>query len=604
MNLAELDRAAEVFAGSHGPDGRHRGGVRRSSIPLTLDLAPRFEALRDAALTADPVLHEHITGELIASEIEIISGRGEDIHDALRRQRDRRRRLFAHARANDAALGATGTHPWADYRRQPIIDTEHYRRVEEGLQYVAWRNNTFSLHVHVGVRDADRAVRVCDRLRPVLPLLLALSANSPYVDGRPAGLHSARSQIFTRSFPRCGVPDVFGSWQAYRDYVAFLVETRSIVEFTQVWWSIRPHFSFGTVEVRICDAQSTAGESDALTELIVACVAQAARDVDDGVPHVDEAARPDRGEHVAGDPLRPRRPDDRHSPRRGVPGRARSAIACSSGRRRFAPSSVIEPALAAANGAQRQRRDDRGRHVDGGDLRERRPRDARHLLRGGSSMSTPDDTPQPASAEATGGPPPTEEELQAAWEEQLKNITVTDILVQTAVSLVNLAGRRLGLGPDGSQERDLERFATGSTRSAPSSRCSSGATSATLSSRCAMPSPSSSSSTPSSRQGGRRPPRSPCGAGCAAPAADRRAGSGQSAVGAGAMGRPGLASRRKSVACVSQLLSPRRPARPHDGAGSRIGRAGPQGTLTRGLCRGTQAPTGMSVFGWARIDCG
>ena len=111
------------------------------------------------------------------------------------------------------ALGATGTHPWADYREQPIIDTEHYRRVEEGLKYVAWRNNTFSLHVHLGVRDIDRAVRVCDRLRPVLPLLLAISANSPYLDGRDTGLHSARTQSFTKSFPRCGVPDAFGGWR-------------------------------------------------------------------------------------------------------------------------------------------------------------------------------------------------------------------------------------------------------------------------------------------------------------------------------------------------------------------------------------------------------
>jgi carboxylate-amine ligase len=145
--------------------------------------------------------------------------------------------------------------------------------------------------VHLGVRDLDRAVRVCDRLRPVLPLLLAISANSPYLDGRDTGLHSARSQSFTKSFPRCGVPDAFGGWRAYREYIEFLIRTRSIVEFTQIWWSVRPHFSFGTVEVRICDAQSTAAESDALAALMVACVAQAARDVDEGVPFTDPAPR-------------------------------------------------------------------------------------------------------------------------------------------------------------------------------------------------------------------------------------------------------------------------------------------------------------------------
>jgi carboxylate-amine ligase len=134
-------------------------------------------------------------------------------------------------------------------------------------------------------------VRVCDRLRPVLPLLLAVSANSPYLDGRDSGLHSARTQSFTRNFPRCGIPDAFGGWAPYRQYIEFLLRTRSIVEFTQVWWSVRPHFEFGTVEVRICDAQSTATESEALVALIVACVAQAMRDVDEQVPFDDPPPR-------------------------------------------------------------------------------------------------------------------------------------------------------------------------------------------------------------------------------------------------------------------------------------------------------------------------
>jgi glutamate---cysteine ligase / carboxylate-amine ligase len=259
--------------------------------PGTLDLVPRFEELRDAAAAGDPLLSEAIAGELISSEIEIRSGRGEDISDALARQREVRQRLFSLAAARGLALGATGTHPWADYRRQPNIDTEHYRRVVDGLQYVARRNNTFSMHVHVGVRGADRAVRVCDRLRPVLPLLLAISANSPYVDGLDAGLHSARSQTFTKSFPRCGIPDAFGTWPAFAEYVDFLIRTNSIVEYTQVWWSVRPHFTFGTVEVRICDAQATAHEAEALTALIVACVAQAARDEDERVPFADPAPR-------------------------------------------------------------------------------------------------------------------------------------------------------------------------------------------------------------------------------------------------------------------------------------------------------------------------
>src|SRR5690242_1586588 len=279
----DTDRAAEAFAAS---TDWTVGLEEEFAIldPESLDMVPRFEDLRDTAAADDPVLSESISGELISSEIEIRSGRGEDLHDALARQRDHRRRLFDLAARRGVLLGSTGTHPWADYREQPNIDTEHYRRVVDGLQYVARRNNTFSLHVHVGVQGADRAIRVCDRLRAVLPTLLAVSANSPYLDGRDAGLHSARSQSFTKSFPRCGIPDAYGSWDAYAKYIDFLVKTNSIVEYTQVWWSVRPHFSFGTVEVRICDAQGTAAESDGLAALIVACVAQAARDEDDGRP--------------------------------------------------------------------------------------------------------------------------------------------------------------------------------------------------------------------------------------------------------------------------------------------------------------------------------
>jgi carboxylate-amine ligase len=258
--------------------------------PVSFDLVPRYEELRDAAQD-DELLGTSVAGELIASEIEIRSGRGEGVHAAIAAQREMRRRLFALAGAHGVRLGATATHPWADYRQQQIIDTKHYHRVEDGLQYVARRNNTFSVHVHVGIRGADRAIKVCDRLRHVLPELLAISANSPFLEGSDSGLHSVRTQIFTKSFPRCGIPDPFGDWSAFAEYVDFLVSTRSIVEYTQVWWSVRPHLSFGTVEVRICDVQATAAESEGLVSLIVACVAQAAREVDEGRTPPDLPAR-------------------------------------------------------------------------------------------------------------------------------------------------------------------------------------------------------------------------------------------------------------------------------------------------------------------------
>jgi carboxylate-amine ligase len=350
----DTDRAAEAFAASTD----WTVGLEEEFAVLdadTLDLVPRFEELRDAADATDPVLAESISGELISSEIEIRSGRGEDLHDAVSRQRDVRRRLFDLAAARGVLLGSTGTHPWADYREQPNIDTEHYRRVVEGLQYVARRNNTFSLHVHVGVQGADRAIRVCDRLRPVLPTLLAASANSPYLDARDSGLHSARTQSFTKSFPRCGIPDAYGDWRTYAKYIDFLTRTHSIVEYTQVWWSVRPHFSFGTVEVRIADAQGTAGESEALAALIVAAVAQAARDEDEGRPFEDH-------------PRRVLEENLWRAIRFGMDGRL---IDLATMEEQPAPAAIadlltwtgpmraelgLDPALAALNGAQRQRR--------------------------------------------------------------------------------------------------------------------------------------------------------------------------------------------------------------------------------------------------------
>jgi glutamate---cysteine ligase / carboxylate-amine ligase len=279
--MLDMDRAREVFDDS---EDFTIGIEEEFQIldPETLDLVQRFEELRDAA-EADPPLAESITGELIASEIEIRSGKGATFADAVVQQQDARDRLFRLARERGVRLGATGTHPWSPWQEQRIIDTPHYRRREDWLKYVAWRNNTFSLHVHIGVRGADRAVAVCDHLRALLPDLLAVSANSPFLDGRDSGLHSARTQIFTRSFPRCGVHEPFGDWDTYADFANFLVGVNSIEEHTQLWWSVRPHHDFGTVEFRICDAQTRAEDSTALAGLIAACIAQAALDYDDGV---------------------------------------------------------------------------------------------------------------------------------------------------------------------------------------------------------------------------------------------------------------------------------------------------------------------------------
>ena len=258
--------------------------------PHSLELQPRFEDVYEAC-QRDEVLASSAAGELIASEIEIRSGRAETFAEALAMQRDRRDRLFALVEGMGLALGATGTHPWADYLDQRIIDTPHYSRLREELGWVAQRNNTWSLHLHMGIRGADRAIAVCDWLRELLPLLLAVSANSPFLDRRDTGLHTVRTEIFTRTFPRCGVPSPFHDWDSYARFVDMLGRTGTVVESTQLWWSVRPHHAFGTVEVRICDAQTRGDESFALAGLIAACIAQTALDYDE------------RGYDGAGSPL-------------------------------------------------------------------------------------------------------------------------------------------------------------------------------------------------------------------------------------------------------------------------------------------------------------
>jgi glutamate---cysteine ligase / carboxylate-amine ligase len=248
--------------------------------PQTLELEHRFEDVF-AACQQDEVLAESAAGELIASEVEIRSGRSETFAEASERQRDRRARLFEIVSGLGLTLGAMGTHPWANYLDQRIIDTPHYNRLRKELGWVAQRNNTWSLHLHMGIRGADRAIAVCDWLRELLPLLLAISANSPFLDRRDTGLHSVRSEIFTRTFPRCGVPSPFRDWTTYADFIGTLERVGSVVESTQLWWSVRPHHSFGTVEVRICDAQTRGDESLALAGLIAACIAQTALDYDE-----------------------------------------------------------------------------------------------------------------------------------------------------------------------------------------------------------------------------------------------------------------------------------------------------------------------------------
>ena len=250
--------------------------------PATLGLVNRFEEVQQAALGTD--LEPNLVGELIASEAEVRTGRCDTFAECMELVGERRAQLRELVDPLGIGLSSTGTHPWSPWQEQRIIDTPHYRRNDELLRYVVWRNNTFGLHVHVGINDPNRAVRVCSALRNYLPELLAVSASSPFVDGVFTYLHSARTQAFTRTFPRCGIPDWFEGWDDWEQYIRFLYETKSITEHTQVWWSVRTHLQFPTVEVRICDAQPEVAEARSLVALIYSLTARIARALDEGEP--------------------------------------------------------------------------------------------------------------------------------------------------------------------------------------------------------------------------------------------------------------------------------------------------------------------------------
>src|SRR5947207_991563 len=250
--------------------------------PETLSLTNRFEELQAAA--QGTALEDHLVGELIASEVEVRTGRCESFAEAAAKVGERRTQLDELAAGVGVALASIGTHPWSPWQEQRIIDTPHYRANDEYLRYVVWRNNSFGLHVHIGIRGADRAIAVCNGLRNYLPELLAVSASSPFVEGVFTHLHSARTEIFTRMFPRCGVPDTYDGWRGFEEYVRFLYDTRSIAEHTQIWWSVRPHLAFPTVEIRICDAQPDLEESRSLAALVYSLTARIARALDEREP--------------------------------------------------------------------------------------------------------------------------------------------------------------------------------------------------------------------------------------------------------------------------------------------------------------------------------
>lgn len=175
----------------------------------------------------------------------------------------------------------SATHPFSSWRRQQITVNDRYYRLVELMQDITRRLVTFGLHVHVGVDSGDKAVMICDRMLQHLPLLLALSANSPFWEGRPSGLHSNRSKIM-EMLPTAGLPSAMRNWSEYTWIVNHLIDTGFIHSIRELWWDIRPHHNFGTVEIRMCDMPRNLDHALALAALIQTLVVRISQQIDEG----------------------------------------------------------------------------------------------------------------------------------------------------------------------------------------------------------------------------------------------------------------------------------------------------------------------------------
>jgi carboxylate-amine ligase len=221
---------------------------------------------------AKRALHEAVKPEMHQAVIEVGTKVCRDIKEAREDILALRREMINLAGENGLLLAAASTHPFADWKAQDIYPDERYRQVVAEMQMIARANLVFGLHVHVGIEDRNTSIHIMNSLRYFLPHILALSANSPFWMGMPTGFKSYRSKVFER-FPRTGIPDVFSNWADYETFVNLLVKTGCIDNGKKIWWDIRPHPHFHTLEVRVCDIPMRLDETMALAALIQATVA-------------------------------------------------------------------------------------------------------------------------------------------------------------------------------------------------------------------------------------------------------------------------------------------------------------------------------------------
>jgi carboxylate-amine ligase len=239
--------------------------------PGTYDL--RSHVHTEILTQGQRVMQERVKAEMHQSVVEVGTGICKNIKEARQDLLSLRRSMIRLARDNGLLLVAGATHPFADWREQEIYDDERYHRVVEDMQLVARANLIFGLHVHIGIEDRETAIHLMNQARYFLPHLLALSANSPFWVGMKTGLKSYRTKVFDK-FPRTNIPDTFTSWSDYENFVNLLIRTRCIDNAKKIWWDIRPHPFFSTLEFRICDIPMRIDETIALAALIQATIAK------------------------------------------------------------------------------------------------------------------------------------------------------------------------------------------------------------------------------------------------------------------------------------------------------------------------------------------
>ena len=221
---------------------------------------------------AKRALHEAVKPEMHQAVIEVGTKVCHNIKEAREDIRTLRQQMITLASENGLLLAAASTHPFADWKVQEIYPDERYQRVLEDMQMIARANLVFGLHVHVGIEDRNQAIHIMNSMRYFLPHILALSANSPFWMGLQTGFKSYRSKVFER-FPRTGIPDTFSNWSDYETFVNLLVKTGCIDNGKKIWWDIRPHPFFNTLEVRVCDIPMRLDETLAIAALIQATTA-------------------------------------------------------------------------------------------------------------------------------------------------------------------------------------------------------------------------------------------------------------------------------------------------------------------------------------------